>query len=85
MLQRNDAQKIARKIDAERVKRKKAKHMWFKFSVNGKTYRFSIRHGRKSDHKHLINDLGLPLSRLQQLAQCSMSAEEYFSILRENS
>ena len=82
MIQKSDAESIAVKLKAEVTPGRK--HQWATFTLEDRAYKFSIRHGSKSDHSHLVNDLRLPLSRLQALSRCHMSAEEYFSKLRGN-
>lgn len=79
MLKKRDAKKIATKLNADI---KNGKHQWAKFSIDGKPRKFSIRHGSQSDHSHLVNDLALPLRKIQQLAQCSMTATEYYETQR---
>ena len=40
-------------------------------------YKFGIRRGSKSDHAHLVKDLRLSQTKLRQLAECSMSEDQY--------
>ena len=82
MIQKRDAESIAVKLKAKVIPGRK--HQWATFTLEDIAYRFSIRRGSRSDHSHLVNDLRLPLSKLQSLARCHMSAEEYFSGLRGN-
>ena len=67
MLQKRDAEKIAAKLGAETAAG--GRHVWAKFRLDGRAYKFSIRHGRKSDHSHLTRDLRIPLRKLQDLAR----------------
>jgi hypothetical protein len=47
---------------------------------------FGIRHGAKSPHGHLVGrygELKMSETKVAQLAQCTMSREEYIEELRE--
>lgn len=80
MLNRRDAMNIASKLNAA-IKNGK-RHQWAKFSIDNQTRKFSIRYSAKSNHAHLVSDLKLPLSKIQQLAKCNMTADQYYETQR---
>ncbi len=78
-LQRRDALKIARKLGAE--VEDGGNHQQACFRHNGRLIlTFGIRHGSKSGHGHLegeTGDLKLNGRKAKQLAECTMSKDEY--------
>ena len=50
MIQKSDAESIAVKLKAEVIPGRK--HQWATFTLEDRAYKFSIRHGSKSDHSH---------------------------------
>ncbi len=75
MLYKKDAERIAAKLKAEIIPGRA--HQWAVYTVDDEEGRFSIRHGRRSDHHHLVNDLGLSARKLQQFAACDISVTEF--------
>ena len=78
-LQRRDALNIASKLGAE-VERG-GNHQRAVFRHNGRlVLTFGIRHGPTSGHGHLVGetgDLRLNGRKAKQLAECTMSKDEY--------
>ena len=82
-LQRRDALEIASKLGAAVTSN--GKHKRASFRHNGQLIlTFGIRHGSKSGHGHLVGktgDLKLNARRVEELARCPMSKEEYIEHL----
>ncbi len=82
-LQRRDALDIASKLGA--TVDRDGKHQRAFFRHNGTLIlTFGISHGSNSGHGHLVGgrgELRLNARRIKQLAQCSMSRDEYIEHL----
>ncbi len=82
-LQKRDVLDIAGKLGA--TVDSDGKHQRAFFRHNGTLIlTFGIRHGSKSGHGHLVGergDLKLNARRVKELAQCSMSRDEYIEHL----
>lgn len=75
MLDRRQAEQIATKLGAESTRR--TGHTLYVAMVNNEPYPFGVRHGRTSDHTHLVKSLRYPLSKLKKLASCDITREQY--------
>ncbi len=82
-MQRRDALNIARKLGAE--VEAGGNHQRACFRHNGRLIlTFGIRNGSKSGHGHLVGEMGdlrLNGRKAKQLAECTMSKDEYVAHL----
>ena len=84
-IQRREALAIARKLGASLDR--DGPHQLATDELGGQIIlSFGIRHGRTSGHSHLVGrygELKMNQTRVLRLAQCTISADEYFDHLRE--
>ena len=79
---KNDAEAIAKKLDAETDK--KGKHIHAAVRRNGElVVNFGFRHDRTAPNGHLPGQLHLSETDAVKLARCQISKDEYFDILSE--
>ena len=83
MLDQDDAQKIAKKLGAD--VRQGRKHEIAIIKHQGKYVgQFGISRGSRSKgHMHIQRQLHVSAQQAKALADCPMSAQEYFDLLRE--
>ena len=80
-IQRREAYKIARKLDAE-INVSGAKHDRAKI-YRGDTLiaQYRISRGHRTGHGHVPEQLYINVSKALAIANCSISREEYFDLL----
>ncbi len=80
------AVKIAKKLNAVAIKSRSKAHDLFAVEYQSQVVaEISIRRGSRKDlgHDHVPRDLHVSPRNARLLAQCPLSREEYFQLLRE--
>lgn len=81
-LLKKEAEKIAKKLDAEI--QHKSKHIWALIKLDGVLITtFGIRHDKKAKHGHIPQYLKISEQQTVDMAACHISKEEYFDILKK--
>lgn len=76
-----EAEKIAAKLGAVELDGKK--HRRFRVSLDGKHLTtFGCSHGAGNSNIIIAKALGIPYTQVRQLADCTLSKEEYFNQVR---
>ena len=81
-MKKRQVEQITTKLGAEREEG--AKHTKVKVRFEGRIVaKYNIRRGSHTDHSFVPSQLHLSKTDAERLAACTMTANEYFGVLRE--